>query len=169
MKTGKGLAELAKLALYENWGFCLGGYGQILTNELYEIMITAEGHTGEYNYSHKNYLRQFIGNRVSDCYGLVKAYLWWNDGNVIYNPKQDRNQLMAYNEATVKGVLEDMPEIEGLVLCYEGHAGVYIGGGEFIECSGAPVGMRKGRIRNGRVVYGSEFKYWFEDNYINYD
>lgn len=168
MKTGKGLKELAELALEENWGFCLGGYGQVLTPDVYEAMITMPGHTGEYNYQHRYYLKKFIGNRVSDCYGLVKAYLWWNNGNVKYNPSQDRNQAMAFNAAKVKGVISDIPDIEGLVLCSEGHAGVYIGGGEFIECSGAPVGMRKGRIRDGKVIYGSDFQYWFEDTYITY-
>ncbi len=169
MKTGKGLADLAKLALIQNWGFCLGGYGQILSKDIYDTMISMPGHTGEYNYEHRNYLKKFIGNRVSDCYGLVKAYLWWNNGNVIYNPSQDRNQYMAFEAARVKGLISDMPNKEGLVLCSEGHAGVYIGFGEFIECSGAPVGMHKGRIKDGKIVLGSDFKYWFEDTYINYE
>lgn len=168
MKTAQGLVELAKLAYNENWGFCLGAYGQILTKDVFNALINLPGHTGEYNKNNQNYIKKFIGNRVSDCYGIVKAYLWWNNGNVKYNKAQDRNQSMAYRDAKEKGTLNTLPEIPGIILCSEGHAGVYIGEGEFIECSGIPVGMRKGRIRNNIITYGSNFKYWFKDTYIKY-
>lgn len=168
MKSAEGLVELAKKAYVENWGFCLGAYGQILTNDVFKALLNIDGHTGEYNTINRDYIKKFIGKRVSDCYGLVKAYLWWNNGNIKYEAWQDRNQKMAYEASKEKGVIKNIPDIPGLVLCSEGHAGVYIGQGEFIECSGIPIGMRKGRIINGTIYYGSDFKYWFKDTYIQY-
>jgi hypothetical protein len=98
----------------------------------------------------------------------VKSYLWWNNGNVRYSPSEDRNQETAYRAAKEKGPLSTMPEIPGLILWMKGHAGVYIGNGEFIECAGAPTGMRKGIINSGRVVSGSRFTHWFKDTNIQY-
>lgn len=168
MKTAYGLVALAKMAYIENWGFCLGAYGQVLTKPVFNALLNMPGHTGEYNTANRKYIEGFIGSRVSDCYGLVKAYLWWNNGNVKYVASQDRNQQMAYNDAKEKGIIKNIPDIPGLVLCSEGHAGVYIGRGEFIECSGIPIGMRRGRIINGNIAYGSQFEYWFKDTYIQY-
>jgi hypothetical protein len=123
---------------------------------------------GTYNTNHEDYLHQFIGKRITDCYGLVKSFVWWNDGDVRYVAAQDRNEQGAYNAAEAKGPLATIPDIPGVVLWMKGHAGVYIGGGEFIECIGAPTGMRKGKIQNGAVVSGSKFTHWFEDTYITY-
>lgn len=168
VKTATGLVQMAKRAYIENWGFCLGAYGQVLTPAVLEALTSMPGHTGEYNSEHIDYLKRFLGKRVSDCYGLVKAYLWWNDGNVKYNAAQDRNQAMAFNAAKEKGVISTMPDIPGIVLCSDGHAGVYIGNGQFIENSGIPKGIGMGIVRNGVILAGSNFEYWFKDTYIKY-
>ena len=80
-----------------------------------------------------------------------------------------RNQEGAYKASKEKGLLKTIPEIPGLVLWMKGHAGIYIGNGEFIECVGAPIGMRKGKIINGKVTSGSKFTHWFKDTYIKYE
>ena len=168
MKTNIELVEFAKKALQENWGYCLGSFGNILTPSFLQQKMSQGGGVGAYNTKHRDYLNKFINKRVTDCYGLVKAFLWWNDGNVKYNASQDRNQEGAYNSAKEKGPIATIPEIPGLVLWMKGHAGVYTGNGEFIECVGAPVGMRKGKIQGGKVVTGSKFTHWFKDTYIEY-
>lgn len=162
------LVKFVKKALAENWGYCLGTFGQVLTPNLLNQKMKQGGGVGTYNTRRQAYMRKFVNKRVTDCYGLVKGFIWWNNGNVRYNASQDRNQEMAYRSATKKGIISTMPEIPGLVLYMKGHAGVYIGNGEFIECVGAPVGMRKGRISGGRVVSGSRFTHWCQDTYINY-
>ncbi len=164
-----GLAEHAKNALNENWGYCLGTFGNILTEALLAQKCMQGGGVGEYNTQHKEYLKKFISKNVTDCYGLVKSYLWMSNGIVKYNPAQDRNQETAYLAAKEKGTMDSIPDIPGLVLWMKGHAGVYIGNGEFIECAGAPIGMQKGRIENGRVVSGSRFTHWFKDTFIDYE
>lgn len=171
MKTAQGLVDFAKKALKENWGYCLGTYGNILTPSYLKQKQSQGYGVGAYNTRHNAYLQRFINKRVSDCYGLVKGYVWWQgeDKNPNYVTKQDRNQEGAYTSAKEKGPLSTLPEIPGIVLWMKGHAGIYIGNGEFIEIAGVPVGMRKGKISNGRVVSGSKFTHWFKDTYINYD
>lgn len=167
-KTSAGLVQFVETAFAEKWGYCLGTFGNILTPNLLDQKMKQGYGVGAYNTRHVAYLRTFLGKRVSDCYGLVKAFVWWDGVNPKYNAKQDRNQEGAYKAATEKGPLNTMPEIPGIILWMRGHAGVYIGNGEFIECVGAPVGMRKGLIKGGRVVAGSPFTHWFKDTYIEY-
>ena len=168
MNTNIDLSNHAKMALAENWRYALGGYGRVITPQLVDALCVQGGGVGTYNTKHRAYLLSAVGNRCSDCYGLLKSLIWWNGGNVKYDAAQDRNQEMAYAAATVKGTLASMPEISGLVLWMKGHAGIYTGDGEFIECTGAPVGMRKGKITNGKVTVGSKFTHWFKDTYIRY-
>ena len=171
--TNLGLVELAKKALNENWGYVNGTFGNILTENLLNQKCNQAGGVGEYNsYWRNKYIKNFIGKRVSDCYGLVKAYTWWTDedSSPKYNNNNciDRNQEGAYAVANEKGLLSTMPEIKGLILWMKGHVGIYIGNGEFIECAGCPVGMRKGTIKNGVITSGSQFTHWFKDNWITY-
>ncbi len=168
IKTNIELVEFTKKALSENWGYCLGSFGNILTTSFLQQKMTQGNGVGTYNTRHKAYLNTYINKRVSDCYGLVKAFAWWNNGQVKYVASQDRNQEGAYKAAKEKGTLATMPEIPGLILWMKGHVGIYIGNGEFIECVGAPVGMRKGKIQGGKVVSGSKFTHWFKDTYIEY-
>lgn len=173
MKTNKELVKFVQKALKEKWGYCLGSYGNILTPKFLEAKMSQGYGVGAYNTRHRRYLQGFLNKRVSDCYGLVKGFVWWQDDNT--SPKYnfggmlDRNQEGAYAAAKEKGPLNTLPEIPGVILWMKGHAGVYIGNGEFIECVGAPVGMRLGRVANGRITSGSKFTHWFKDTYITYE
>lgn len=170
--TAKGLVEYAEKAYREGWGYCLGTYGQILTKTLLTQKCNQGNGVGSYNKSNLSYLNKFINGRVSDCYGIVKGYCWSSGGTrePVYasNGMPDRNQEGAYNSAKEKGPISTIPEVPGVVLWMKGHAGVYIGNGQFIECAGAPTGMFKGRIENGKVVSGSKFTHWFKDTAIDY-
>lgn len=169
-KTNRGLVEYVKKAYDEKWGYCLGCYGQILTQGVLNAKMNQGHGVGAYNTRHKNYLYRYIGKRVSDCYGLVKGYIWTNNGVLRYDSKTDRNQEMAYRDAKEKGPISTMPDIPGIILWVKGHAGIYIGNGEFIEIVGVPVGMRKGKINSKRVItYGTKFTHWFKDTYIAYN
>lgn len=169
MNTNIALVEYAKKAHKENWGYCLGTFGQTLTPTLLNQKTSQGNGVGTYNTRHKAYLTKFMGKKVSDCYGLVKGYLWTDGAGIIrYNGSQDKNANTAYSSAKEKGPISTIPEIPGLVLWMKGHAGVYIGSGEFIECAGAPKGMVKGKIVNGRVTQGSKFTHWFKDINITY-
>ncbi len=169
MPSNWDLAAYAQKALAQKWGYVLGTFGQILTESLLKQKMSQGGGVGEYNSKWQSYERTLIGTRVSDCYGLVKGCLWTDDkGNVVYNVSQDRNQEMAYSVAREKGTLATMPDLPGVVLWMKGHAGIYVGNGQFIECVGCPVGTRAGTIKNGVVTSGSKFTHWFKDNYFTY-
>ncbi len=170
MNTNIELVNHVKKAYAENWGYCLGTFGQTLTMNLLNQKMKQGNGVGSYNTRHKAYLTKFMGNKVSDCYGLVKGFLWTDrTGNIRYNSAQDKNADTAYSSAREKGPISKMPEIPGLVLHMKGHAGVYIGNGEFIECAGAPKGMQKGKIQNGKITQGNKFTHWFKDTNITYN
>ncbi len=162
-----GLIEHCEKALNEKWRYLWGCYGQIATKTVIDNNIK------QYpaNASKREYAEGAIGKtRLCDCYGLVKSYLWWTDnkGNPKYNGSQDFNTAAAYSRAKEKGLLADMPEIPGIILYMEGHVGVYIGCGRFIECAGGGKGAIEGEIANGKVVNGSKFIKWFKDCNITY-
>ncbi|MCL2665700.1 MAG: hypothetical protein FWE82_08810 [Defluviitaleaceae bacterium] len=165
--TNRGLVRYAQEALREGWGYCLGAFGNTLTQQFLEQKCRQY----PYNEARREYLSRFLGNRVTDCYGLVKGYVWSAGAEPVYNRAglTDRNQETAFNAAAEKGTLATLPEIPGVILWMKGHAGVYTGGGEFIECCGPPAGMRKGTIKNGAAASGSKFTHWFFDTYIVYE
>ncbi len=68
-----------------------------------------------------------------------------------------------YNAATVKGLMDTMPETPGLAVWKSGHIGVYIGNGEVIEAMGTKYGVVKTKLE------GRGWKAWLEAPYINYE
>ena len=90
------------------------------------------------------------GKWASDCIGLAKGYMWWDaeKGGVRYAvngcPDMSANGMLEC--AKVKGDIKDMPEIPGLMLWMDGHAGVYIGNGWAIEERGFAYGCVKTKV-----------------------
>jgi hypothetical protein len=167
-KTNIGLAVHCEKALKEKWFYLWGGSGQISTQELInQKAIQYPKDVAPW----KAYLQKSIGvTRVCDCYGLVKGYLWWVDdkSNPKYNSRQDTNTSGAYTKAKEKGEISTLPEVVGLVLYMQGHVGVYMGNGRFIELMGGGVGAFEGATTNGKITKGSKFTHWFKDINISY-
>lgn len=111
----------------------------------------------------RQYPKHYISNRTarykadiagdkwaSDCIGLAKGYMWWDaeKGGVRYAvngcPDMSANGMLEC--AKVKGDIKDMPEIPGLMLWMDGHAGVYIGNGWAIEERGFNYGCVKTKV-----------------------
>jgi cell wall-associated NlpC family hydrolase len=165
--TNTALVAHCKKALAEGWFYLWGSFAQIATKAVIDNNIRQYPDNARW----RSYASKAIGKtRVCDCYGLVKSFLWWtgDKSNPKYNAVQDINTLGAYNRAREKGILRTMPETPGLILYTPGHVGVYIGDGEFIECVGGGVGMRRGTIENGAITSGSRFTHWFKDTNITY-
>jgi len=165
--TNLGLCAHCEKALREKWYYLWGTYGQRATQKLIDDKISRYPDNARW----RSYVSAAIGRtRVSDCYGLVKSYLWWQgDGlDPKYNAAQDMNTSAAYNRGRKRGPLSALPETPGAILYMTGHVGVYMGGGRFIECAGGGVGMSEGRIEAGKVVKGSRFTDWFLDGNIEY-
>jgi hypothetical protein len=139
-KTAKGLVEYAKAQLGKPYWY--GTFGQAASKELYDQK------KDQYpNY----YTTPYNGTtaKVHDCVGLIKGYLWCdsaNDTTPVYDLAQDKSANAMRTACKTKGEMATMPEVPGLLVFYNGHVGVYIGGGEVIEARGRKYGVVKTKL-----------------------
>ena len=141
-KTAIGLVEYAKAQLGRPYWF--GTFGQAASRELYEQKKRQYPTKYEWVYD-----PGMAGKKVHDCAGLVKGYLWSEspeDTKPTYNPAQDKSANAMYTACKTKGEIATLPEVPGLLVFYDGHVGVYIGGGEVIECRGRRYGVVKTKL-----------------------
>ena len=141
-KTNTGLVKYAKAQLGKPYWY--GTFGQLGTKALYEQK--KKQFPSKYTWE---YTPETAKKKVHDCIGLLKGYLWSKDpadGNPVYNKAQDisANAMRDLCKATEN--MELMPEIPGLLVFYDGHMGVYIGGGEVIEARGRKYGVVKTKL-----------------------
>jgi hypothetical protein len=139
MKTSQGLVEFAKMAHEQKWGYVWGTYGNILTDKLLasKLIQYPEAIGNYYTYIQQNYLFR----RTVDCAGLIKAYLWWDGNNAIYDSKTDKSADMIYEQAETSGLAMTIPEIPGIAVWRKGHIGIYIGKSKVIEAKGTKYGI----------------------------
>ena len=163
-KNNLDLVQWAIAAYNANWGYVMGTYGLVMTEELLEAKIQqlpdAVG-------SYEEYIRaNYMGVRTADCVGLIKGYSWLNvDTGVIgyaTNGHPDVGADQLYNAATEKGPISTMPEIPGLIVHSTGHVGIYIGDGYVIEAMGTRYGVVKTRVAN------RNWTGWCKSPYITY-
>ena len=106
------------------------------------------------------------GRKCADCIGLVKGYYWMReDGTSKYglDGRPDKGANGMFTAAKVKGTIDTLPEVPGLLLYSPGHAGVYIGGGYAIEARGFAYGIVK------TLVSSRSWTHWYQCPYIDYD
>lgn len=163
-KNNLDLVEWAIAAYNADWGYVMGTYGLVLTEELLQAKIEqlpdAVG-------SYEEFIRaNYMGLRTADCVGLIKGYSWYDidTDRIVYasNGHPDIGADRLYSDAQEKGPMSTMPEIPGLILHAEGHVGIYIGGGYAIEAMGTRYGVVKTRVDN-RSWTG-----WCKSPYITY-
>ncbi len=162
-KTNIGLVEYCKAQLGRP--YWMGTFGQIATQSLLNSQ-RSRSDIKQY-YTASDFPSQF-GQRVHDCIGLVKGYMW-SEGpdsppGYAINGMPDWNQEMV-ERATApdkKGKIGTMPEIPGVLVYFSGHVGVYIGGGEVIEARGHAYGVVKTKLG------GRGWKTWGYCPYIDY-
>ena len=73
-KNNVDLADYVMQAWENNWGYCWGTYGNVLTEALfnYKLQQYPEG-VGKY----EDFIRaNWLGRRTADCIGLIKGYGW---------------------------------------------------------------------------------------------
>lgn len=142
-KTNTGLVAYAKSML--NMPYWYGTFGQIATEALYKS-------------KKKQYPDQYIpsdfpsqyGQRVHDCVGLIKGYLWSESTTSApkYNAAQDVSANGMRSKCTKKGSISSIPEVPGVLVFHDGHVGVYIGGGYVIEARGHKYGVVKTKLKD---------------------
>ena len=162
-KTNIDLVEHCKMALRERWGYVWGTFGSVLTEPLLNQRIQQyPSNVGNF----QAFIRSnWMGRRVADCSGLIKSFLWWNNGNPRYNASQDLNANMMYGRAKRKGVIGTLPEVVGMGLFKPGHVGVYIGGGQCIEARSTRAGVIQSPVRGAG---SAGWTHWMELPNITY-
>ena len=159
MKTGQGLAEyaLAQLGRPYWWG-C---FGQRADGALYAQK--KKQYPGYYTAA--DFQNQY-GQKVHDCVGLIKGYLWCGsaDGSPRYNAAQDIAVEGLYRKCSRKGDISTLPETPGVCvfMANMGHVGVYIGNGEVVEAMGHAYGVVKTKVA------GRGWAYWGMPEWIDY-
>ena len=159
MKTGHGLAEYAIAQLGRPYWW--GCFGQLADGALYAqkkkqypAYYTAADFSSQY------------GQKVHDCVGLIKGYLWCDtpDGLPKYNAPQDVAVEGLYKKCSKRGNIGSIPETPGVCVFMQslGHVGVYIGNGEVVEAMGHAYGVVKTKLK------GRGWAYWGMPEWIDY-
>ena len=140
-KTNIGLVEYAKAQLGKPYWY--GCYGNIATKALYDYK---KSQYPQY-YTDKDFESQF-GQKVHDCIGLIKGYLWSDTPTSVqkYNVKQDVSANGMLDKCQEKGDMSTMPQIPGVLVFMDAHVGVYIGDGYVIEARGHKYGVVKTKL-----------------------
>ena len=160
MKTGQGLKEYAIAQLGRPYWW--GTFGQVADAALY---AQKKAQYPAY-YTVADFTAQY-GQKVHDCCGLIKGYLWCDtpDGSPKYNSAQDVAVEGLYKKCGRKGDISTLPETPGVCvfMANMGHVGVYIGNGEVVEAMGHAYGVVKTRVGN------RGWAYWGMPEWISYD
>ena len=137
-KTNTGLVEYCKAMLGKPYWW--GTFGQKATKDLYE---QKKKQYPRY-YKDTDFEKQF-GQRVHDCIGLIKGYLWSEDteSKPVYcsNGFKDVSADTYYTQCRRKGMIGSIPDVAGIAVFMPGHVGVYIGDGKVIEARGHKYGV----------------------------
>lgn len=164
-KTSTGLIAYCEAQLGRP--YWMGTFGQIAAEWLYKAN---KARLPQY-YTAADFPAQY-GQRVHDCIGLVKGYLWSDgpDSAPKYLSgalKQDLDANGMYYACKQRGGISSMPDTPGALvfICSGGkmvHIGVYIGDGQCIEARGHAYGVVQTALK------GRGWTHWGLCPYITY-
>jgi len=154
MKNNLDLVEYCKNQL--GLPYWYGTFGQVATESLY----AQKKNQYPKQYTANDFKNQY-GKRVHDCVGLIKGYLWTEDGKITYVPFQDRDVTGMFNNCSETGLISTLPEIAGVLVFMSGHVGIYIGNGEVIEARGHSYGVVKTKLEDRNWAKWGKLK-WIE-------
>lgn len=174
MYTNTGLVRHAENALQLKTKYMWGGIMRPITAAYAAQLIKM--YPAQYSAARQAELNGLVGRGYfgCDCVGLVKSYYWsgkadGGTGSPNYGKAgfPDVNAHGMYNAAKVKGTIDTIPEVPGLVVYCKSrpHVGVYVGNGYTIESTlgGGFDGIVKRKLKDWI------WEYWFECPYITYE
>lgn len=151
-KTGEGLAQYALAQLGRPYWW--GTFGQTASAAL----LAQKRAQYPEHYTADDFESQF-GQRVHDCVGLIKGYLWSETpkSTPVYCAEQDVAVSGLYRSCVRRGDIAKMPQLTGACVFMEGlgHVGVYVGDGYVVEASGHAKGVVRTRLKDrGWALWG---------------
>lgn len=160
-KTNSGL--IAYCAAQVGKPYWFGTFGQTASAALYEAKKAQYAKC----YTAKDFPSQY-GQRVHDCAGLIKGYLWSDTPTSApkYNAKQDFGATAFYQNCTKKGAIGSFDRVNGR-LVFKGanqkmsHVGVYCDGYVY-EAKGHAYGVVKSQ-------FNADWTHWGQCNLIEDD
>ena len=140
-KTNSGLVEYVNAQVGKPYWF--GTFGQIGSASLYE---QKKDQYPKY-YTAKDFASQY-GQRVHDCVGLIKGYIWSETptSRPKYDAKQDVGADSLYKMCPEKGEISSFQKIAGQCVfkgtnAKKSHIGVYVGDNKVVEAKGHKYGV----------------------------
>ncbi len=95
----------------------------------------------------------------------MKGYYWLrDDGKQIYglDGRPDKGANGMFETVKVKGLIDTLPEIPGLLLYHKDHCGIYIGNGWAVEAQSFSKGVVMTEVAKRRWTH------WYRCPYIEY-
>ena len=145
-KTAAGLVGYAKAQLGKPYWY--GTFGNTASASL--LKMKREQYPAYYDQTkYKVLFTSQFGERVHDCVGLIKGYLWSETPTSppVYNAAQDVSANGMLGKCKERGKISTMPDIAGTLVFMKGHVGVYIGNGFVIEAKGHDSGVVKTKLK----------------------
>lgn len=164
-KTNTGLVNYAKAQLGKPYWY--GCFGNTATASL--LTAKKNQYPGFYTASRVAERQKQYGQRVHDCVGLIKGFLWSDNPTATpkYNSAQDVSANGMLAKCKEQGKISTLPEIPGILVFMDGHVGVYIGDGKVIECTVAKIGGKTGVITT--TLAQRKWTSWGKCPYITYE
>ena len=117
----------------------------------------------------------------ADCVGLIKGYQWTNGGQGVIEsigtdktfsskygghgcPDKSANGMFSYakSKGCAWGTMDTLPDVPGIALRFDGHVGVYIGGGYAVEERGFNYGCVKTKVSSRKWTH------WYQLPFVDY-
>ena len=145
-KTASGLVAYAKAQLGKPYWY--GTFGNTATNSL--LTSKKKQYPSHYTEKRLEKYKSQLGERVHDCVGLIKGYLWSESATSApkYNSAQDESANGMRGRCKESGLIATLPEIPGVLVFFSGHVGVYIGNGKVIEARGFNYGVVETNLKD---------------------
>lgn len=160
MKTASGLVEYSIAQLGKPYWY--GTFGQTANAGL--LAAKRQQYPGYYTAG--DFPAQY-GQKVHDCVGLIKGYLWCDtpDSEPIYKAAQDVAVSGLFMVCPENGSIDTMPDIPGVCVFMRdmSHVGVYIGDGYVVEATGHARGVVKTKLA------GRGWALWGKPRWISYE